>query len=216
MKTTNFKLDLMIPNQANKDVVFNESLLTIDNFLSITINGFIDNIPANLVSGEKYIISDGRYKNHICYKTHDAKEIQYFLPNNGMLFFLIEDLTFLLYFGNTWKEVQLGLGDNATPVTNFTPINETFEAENKPYLYLYLNTNATISLEQIKLPETTIIIKQCYNASYSLIWPDNILWENKEPYKVTPSANNIDIVKLYRLPEGTHFIGKIIGQNFQF
>jgi hypothetical protein len=43
MKTTNFNMELMVPNQVNKDVIFNESLLTIDNFLGITLNGFMDN-----------------------------------------------------------------------------------------------------------------------------------------------------------------------------
>lgn len=99
-------MDLMIPNQANKDVVFNESLLVIDNFLNLTINGFSDIIPDNLKSGEKYIITNGEHKDHICYKTHESKNIEYFIPSPGTLFFLIETHDFMLYNGNDWEKIQ--------------------------------------------------------------------------------------------------------------
>jgi len=34
MKTTNFCMDLMVPSQLNKDIVFNEALLKIDSFMN--------------------------------------------------------------------------------------------------------------------------------------------------------------------------------------
>jgi hypothetical protein len=60
------------------------------------------------------------------------------------------------------------------------------------------------------------MIKQCYNSSKALIWPDNILWQNKALHQMTQTPNATDIVKLYRLPETTHFLGTVVAQNFQF
>ena len=57
MQTTNFNIDLMIPNQINKDVIFNESLITIDEFLKFTIDGFIDSKDEQIEIGKKYIIT---------------------------------------------------------------------------------------------------------------------------------------------------------------
>ena len=65
MKTTCFNMDLMVPNQINKDVIFNESLLKIDNFLNSTVNGFIEDIPDNPGIGEKYIITSGKYTDSV-------------------------------------------------------------------------------------------------------------------------------------------------------
>ena len=206
-------MDLMVPNQVNKDVVFNESLLTIDNFLGSTLNGFIDNVPENLTAGEKYIITIGDHKNHICYKAHESKGITYFIPQKGALFFLLENRNFVLYNGDTWEYIQLNSSGN----NDFTTIDDIFNVPNHiQHLYLYLNNDTTLNFEQVTIPEITIIIKQCYNASKNLIWPDNILWQNKIPHKITQTPNATDIIKLYRLPKTTHFLGTITGQNFQF
>lgn len=224
MKTTCFNMDLMVPNQINKDVVFNESLLKIDSFLNSTVNGFIEDIPDNLEIGEKYIITSGKYTDHICYMSHESKGVQYFLPKQGMLVFSLKTHNFLLYISNQWQEIQLNSYNEsnaniAIPSIdkNFTDINELFEAPaDKSYLYLYLNGNTTLGFEQITIPELTIMIKQCYNASYALTWPENIIWENKAPHTMTKAPNATDLIKLYQLPETKHFLGKIIAQNYQF
>ncbi|MDP5083416.1 MAG: DUF2793 domain-containing protein [Rickettsiaceae bacterium] len=202
--------------------MFNESLLTIDNFLGISLNGFMNNAPKELTNGEKYIITNGEYKNHICYIAHESKGVSYFLPQKGALFFLLEKRNFILYNGANWEEIQFNSSEQEIAVTpsvskNFTGIDDTFDAPNHTaYLYLYLNSNTTLKFEQVEMPEITIMIKQCYNASMSLIWPDNILWQNKSPHQMTQTPNATDIIKLYRLPETTHFLGVVIAQNFQF
>ena len=222
MKTTCFSMDLMVPGQINKDVTFNESLLKIDSFLNFTVNGFIEDIPDNLAIGEKYIISTGEYTDHICYMSHESKGTQYFLPTQGMLVFSLKSHNFLLYIDNQWQEIQLNNESNKNVSIpsidkNFTGINEVFEAPaDKLYLYLYLNGDATLGFEQVAIPELTIMIKQCYDASCALTWPENILWEDKAPHIMTKTPNVTDLIKLYRLPETTHFLGKIIAQNYQF
>lgn len=229
MKTNHFDMDLMVPNQPNKDIVFNEALLTIDNFLGITVDGILTSTPDEIVVGTKYIITNGDYRNCICYRTQESKATEYYHPQNGALFFSLESHNFMLYNNNSWEEIQLNSGGGtpfytaqaataaSTTETNFTGTNDEFIAtENKPYFYLYLNNNSTMNFDQITLSEITIIIKQCHNASYTITWPYNILWENRTPHVITGTPNATDIIKLYRLPETTHFLGKIIAQNFQF
>lgn len=224
MKTTCFNMDLMVPNQINKDVIFNESLLKIDSFLNFTVNGFIEDIPDNLGIGEKYIITSGKYIDHICYISHESKGVQYFLPKQGMLVFSLKTHNFLLYINNQWQEIQLNSNNESNENIaipnidkNFTGINELFEAPaDKSYLYLYLKGDTTLGFEQTAIPELTIMIKQCYDASYTLTWPENILWEDKTPHLMSKTPNATDLIKLYQLPETTHFLGKIIAQNYQF
>ena len=211
----------MVPGQINKDVIFNESLLKIDSFLNCTINGFIKDIPNNLEISEKYIITTGKYADHICYMSHESKGIQYFLPKYGMLVFSLKNHNFLVYIDNRWQKIQLNGNNKKSPIPiidrSFTSINEVFEAPaNKSYLYLYLSSDTILNFQQVAVPEITIMIKQCYDTSHTLTWPENILWGNNTPYTITTTPNATDLIKLYRLPETSHFLGKIIAQNYQF
>jgi hypothetical protein len=229
MKTNRLYMDLMVPNQPNKDVIFNEALLRIDSFLNIAINGVLTEEPTELTVGAKYVIIDGNYRNCICFRTQTAKAIEYIYPQNGSLVFSLESRDFMLFYNGNWEEIRFnptgaaafdrtyaGRG-SPTVDTNFTGTNGEFIATgNKPYFYLYLNSNSSLNFDQVTLSEITIIIKQCYNSVHSLTWPYNILWENRTPHRITTTPNATDLVKLYRLPETTHFLGKVIAQNFQF
>ena len=104
MQTTNFNIDLMIPNQINKDVIFNKSLITIDEFLKFTIDGFIDSKDAQIEIGKKYIITGEEDKDYICYMS--TPQIKKTLkPKYGMLLFSIPESSFLLYKNNQWKKL---------------------------------------------------------------------------------------------------------------
>ncbi|MDC0865146.1 hypothetical protein OAP56_04295, partial [Rickettsiaceae bacterium] len=168
--------------------------------------------------GKKYIITGEEGRNHIYYMS-STQEKYTTSPQNGMLLFSIPNNNFLLYENDGWREIQIGGGNNTLPVVdqNFTSINESFEIPNdKPNLYLYLNGDTTISLGQINIPEITILIKQCYNSSYTLTWPDNILWENQSPHVMANTHNLMEVVKLFKLPESDHFLGKIASKNHKF
>ena len=82
MKTTNFSMDLMIPSQLNKDITFNEALLKIDSFMSLSVINFIDQKPEHLKNGEKFIISNGEHKNK--YATNLSNLRQYFYTSQRL------------------------------------------------------------------------------------------------------------------------------------
>ena len=94
MKTNNFAINLMIPGQAEKDVIFNESMLLIDQFLNNSVNGFTPDIPESLKIGEKLIISDGKRKNQICFLSHDSKEIEFLKAKDNTIVFAKEQKCF--------------------------------------------------------------------------------------------------------------------------
>jgi hypothetical protein len=47
----------------------------------------MDNASKELTHGEKYIITNGEHKNHICYKAHEAKGVSYFTHPKERCFF---------------------------------------------------------------------------------------------------------------------------------
>lgn len=240
MKTVNFNMDLMVPSQVNKDVIFNESLLMIDCFMQMSVVNFTDSTPENIEVGQKYIITDGDYVNHICYLSYSSKEVEYLKPQNGMIIFIVENNHFVIYNGQQWEPVILNessssYSSNSSSSSSYSSssnssssfpkiVDNKFTAidgitrirENKSNFYLYLSNDAELNLDEIQTAEITFVIKQSANATHSLQWPNNILWENKEPHEMTRTINSTDLIKLYRLPESNHFLGKIIAQNFQF
>jgi len=66
-KTQNYAINMIQPMQLHKEVVLNESLISIDNFLKMTVEGFVTFIPDDKQSGLKYIIKTEPYINQICY-----------------------------------------------------------------------------------------------------------------------------------------------------
>jgi hypothetical protein len=216
MKTTNFSMDLMVPSQLGKDIVFNESLLKIDSFMNCSVSDFIDHKPEQLNMGEKFIISNGEHKNKICYKPLESKTVLLHEPKLGMLVFVIRGNFFLIFSNNGWEKVAISGARSLEPILDrFIDMDKKFLlSPMHSYHYLYLNTDTEICIEQKMQPEISIIIKQSANGTFNIKWPDFILWEQKHLHIMTPSQNSMDLIKLYQLPESKHLFGKIIAQNF--
>lgn len=214
MKTNNFAIDLMVPGQIEKDIIFNESILLIDQFLNNSVNGFIKDVPDSLEVGEKFIILNGDKKNHICFLSHNSKSIEFLTPSDNTVVFSKEQKCFFLFDKDNW--IKINTGSSQVPM-NFTGISESYTVPvDIANHYLYLSEDCAITLTKTTLPEITTIIKQNANSAKTLNWPDNILWENNSAHIMTTTTNRFDIVKLFRLPESNHFLGKIVSQNHKF
>ena len=203
----------MIPGQAEKDITFNESILLIDQFLNNSVNGLVEELPESLKVGDKFIITKGDRKNQICFLSHESREKEYLIPCENSVIFSRQQKSFFLFYENKWTIV--GASQEKIP-SNFIGASKEYKISNdSSYHYLYLSDNTTINLDGIELPEI-IIIKQNENDPKTLKWSWNILWENQLAHVITQTKNRFDIVKLFRLPESNHFLGKIISQNFKF
>ena len=229
-KTNNFKINLMLPDQAQKDIVFNESMILIDQFLKNTIDGFKDKMPDSISIGEKFIIKNGDNKNKICFLSHDSKQIALLDPTQNTLVFVKEEQCFFIFDHNNWTQVNLSgtttstKNDQSTKPTlhalpnNFTGIEKEYNLPlDMANHYLYLSNNCIVKLVgDAKISEITILIKQHWQKVSNITWPSNILWENQKKHIITQTKNTMDIVKIFYLPESQHFLGKIISQNHTY
>lgn len=233
MKTHNFKLDLMVPMQTDKEVIFNESLSILDNFCNTSVVSFASELPAKISPDQKYILDSGSNKNSICFCVDESKDWQFLKPFQGMVIFIQKNNNFFIFEQDTWRTLNLSASNassntNTSTSTNILPnlvsdtkhfkgINKKFEPTNdSEHFYLYLDGECMINLENVKLRQLTMIIKQNFQTSFKMSWSSNILWSNKTPHVVTPTPNSIDVIKLYRLIETSHFIGEVVGQNYKF
>jgi hypothetical protein len=211
MKTHNLKLDLMVPMQINKDVIFNEALLKLDIFSNIGVLGFLNQIPERMQDGEKYIISHGEYMHYICYQDVQTKQPSLHKPSMGQVIFMLCEQSFYYFDEYQWRQVT------SYRAPKFAGIKSeyTLPSDNQ-YHYLYMDGDANVAIGQSIYQEITIIIKQSHENSYQLAWSKNILWENDQAHELSGICNAIDIVKLYRLPETEHFLAKTVSRGLKF
>ena len=157
MKTNSLALDLMVPGQDHKDIVFNESILVIDQFINNTVNNFVEAVPEGIEIGERFIITGEERTNQICFLLHESRDIQFITPKAGMVIFLTSQLCFFLFNGEGWVKIKTC---SQIP-ENFSGIDGEHAIQNDVAThYLYLSANSTIALPAITASESTFIIKQ--------------------------------------------------------
>lgn len=227
MKTHNYMLDLMRPNQMNKDILFNETIIKIDNFLNMSIDDFVDQIPKKSNERKIYIISSGAEKNNIYYTNYDNRTYHIIKAQEGMCFFVVSKQRFYLFTKNGWiAVVESSLGSSAPNLSSALEqeVQEKFFAlageseissKNITQCY-YLDNNSLLNLGKNTPAHFTVIIKQNATKSRSLLWSTNIIWQEKTPHNMSATLNAIDMISFYKLPESEHFIGHIIAQNYQY
>jgi hypothetical protein len=212
MKTHNYNIDLITPMQIDKDIVFNEALLMLDNFCNSTVVSFIATLPSVPAIGKKYILSAGENIGRICYCSNLSKGWQLLAPQDDMVMFVHKENNFFIFEQNGWKSIDI-LQNNAASQKAFIGIDTHFVVPRyQKSLYLYLNNNCTINFTESQ--EVTLILKQNTNSIYQLSYSNNIRWKDKVPHKMTENINAIDIIKFYPLIETNDLLAEIIGQNY--
>lgn len=221
MQTENLSLELMVPNQINKDQTFNEAMLKLDQFCHMSINNElssedIDN--ENLVDvGKKYLIINGEHQNKICYRPSESKPNMFHKPIDGMVMFNQARNYFMHYQQDEWKQCGDSNNEEREALSkNFTEIYDQYALPvNLPTHYLYMTGDVEISLDNNNMQSLTLIIKQAYDNNYNLTWPCNILWNNGESQTLCPERNSMLIVQIFKLPDSDHFLG-ILNQNYNY
>lgn len=224
MKTNYFNLDLMVPNQANKDIVYNESIFKIDTFLNLSVTSFIEQKPAQLEPLQKYVISTGPDKNKICYSKGPTGIIELFTPYEGMILYFLKENSFFIFSKDTWSQTSQTVSASGLQAQPSSPVEIAFTGISKKFTppsnqdicYLYMDGESEIDMFNSKNILLTFVIKQHYQNTYGIKWSSNILWPQKNPHIMTAIPNSMDIVKLYKLPETNNFLAEIINQNYQY
>lgn len=212
MKTPNLSLDLFTPHQTNKEVLLNESLLTMDQLLTNSVQGLIredDLAGLDVQDNVRYIITEGEHQHHIALYINITSGWQFIMPQNGMTLF-IQNAHKWFYFKDSWHPVvEVGGIDfeNANGDLLIAPDTST--------KYYYLTDNTDIAFTPNHVDAFTLIIKQNDTALFDVNWHANILWNNGSPH-ITQTLNRIDVFRFIPLPETGHILAEIIGQNYQY
>ncbi|MFK7967917.1 MAG: hypothetical protein AB8B68_01975 [Rickettsiaceae bacterium] len=218
MKTNNYQFDLMYQGQDHKDIVYNETILKLDANLNLCIEAFIENPPEDIVHGQRFIITSGESENRICYFAHKTKGVQYIVPHENMIVYIVKDNCFVRFSENNWQKIiSISSAESISSVSKFTGIKDKFTLpDTGDCHYLYLEDNCTITFDNVDISSFAIIVKQHYEQVFEIKWPENILWPNKKPKQITAISNSIDFFKFYRIPESQHFLADLVKQNYQY
>ena len=108
MKKTNFlDINLMVPWQNNKEIVFNEAMLKLDAFsFHIAVDEIVSSAPDEVDTASRYIISNGENKNSICYSLSKAKDWKFLKPKNNMIAFVKSESAFFIFLGS-WTRMLI-------------------------------------------------------------------------------------------------------------
>ncbi len=233
---TRYGINLMVPNQNDKETLFNQSVNIIDSFINFYAQKIVTQIPTSLKAGEKYIVSGADGKGKISYCLIGSNRVETIDAPEGIICFVKEENHFYISENKVWKKLNISASGDAPATNNVASSvttklasdivvqSEKFFGIDKKYelpvdaknLYLYMNNDCELNFEKIQTREFVVIIKQNWQRTFNLIWPHNVLWADKQTHKLTQQANAVDIVRFYRLIETQHFIAEVIGQNYQF
>ncbi len=208
MKTQHLKMDLIMPEQINKEVFFNENLCILDSFSNISVHSFVPAINEDCKKNTKYIIAEGVSKNKIAFCPSQNKNWKFIDPAEGMILFCYE-LKQLVYFdGDEWVFVDES--------RNFT--REVGDAQchfesargvllvTKALSYIYLDDDCELVIESPNDAVVEIIIKQNHQNIFNIKFSSNILWASSTQYQPPTSPNAINYLRFIRLPETCHYL----------
>lgn len=217
MKTNNLSLELMVPSQINKDIIYNEAILKLDDFSNLSICDFINTYPNQLDPGIKYIIRNGDDQNKICYRSHESKPIMLHEPRDGMVIYMISQGKFLFYSKDEWRECLDNQPQTLSKSNNFSGVyGQHTLPPNTQNHYLYLSEDTEITAQNLQFETINLIIKQSHSVANNLTWSSNILWNNKQAPTPKPAQNSLSFFQLYALPETDHYFGIVLGENFNY
>lgn len=211
MKTKNYSLDLLLPEEINKEVFLNENIAKIDTFLNMSISDFVLSPPAEDMKSNLFIITAGDNKNKILYSLTESSPWEYMDPIKNMIIYLISHNSFYLYNGTDW--------DILSSLSNTVP--ETFSGSDEEVIikkqtnYYYLTQNTKFCIKDYKFTTIDFLLKQNAESIFEVEFDVPILWKDDE-YISSRVVNNFDYIRLLNLPETDHFFGEIVKSNFSY
>jgi len=227
MLTNNYGLDLMLPSQTNKDVVFNEAITKIDSFCNFAVNSFEGNIPSSLNVGAMHIICEGDHAMSICYCPSEAAGWKIQKPKKGMVFFVRSENKLFYFNGAQWEAVKASEGDLSmiqtvgvgyefiAPKTSSLAGHVNVLA-GQCKLWLYMSGDGKLDLGSATTNTLTVIIKQNHQKGCSLEFGGNILWKDKKPFQIFQKVNAMDIIRFHKISETDHWIAEVVGQGYEY
>ena len=221
MLTNNYGFDLMMPAQANKDVVFNEAITKLDAFCNFSINSFEGNIPYALTPGAMHIVREGDYAMSICYCSSEAAGWKIQRPKKGMMFFVRSENNHFYFDGDKWEAVVAEGGVDMLPIESIAPKTTIFNGnvnvpEGRSQMWLYMAADGKLDLNSATTNTLTVIIKQNHQTPCNIVFLGNVLWKDKKLFQVTQKINAMDIIRFHKISETDHWIAEVVGQGYEY
>ena len=228
MLTNNYGFDLMIPSQANKDVVFNEAITKLDSFCNFSIDSFENNVPHMLNPGSMHIICDGTYAMSICYCPSEAAGWKIQKPKKGMVFFVRSENKLFYFDGRKWDAVatssavalstpgSVSSGDEFVAPKTTGLAGHVNVPAGQSKMWLYMSGDGKLDLGSATTNMLTIIIKQNYQKPCNIEFIGNILWKDKKHFQLSQKPNVFDIIRFHKISETDHWIPEVVGQGFEY
>lgn len=228
MKTNNFQLELMKPSQQNKEVFFNETIGIIDSFIMNSVMDFVDKEPDGEFKNLKFIITEGEYKNHICFSPFSSRGWSYMPPSIGMVYFCIALRSFVFFDGEAWQiyrpdtsaasgSISIDTGTSISKISErrFVSAAGAISIRTKCN-FLYIQDNIILNIDASSEDVFDIVIKQNHEKIYELNFDIPILWAANIPYRVSQGHNLMDHIRLVKLPETDHYLGAVIQCGYKY
>ena len=215
MKTKNLELDLILPDQENKEVFLNENISTIDSFTNISVKAFIDGAPLDAYKNYKFIMTSGEHRNKICYANFEDKPWSYMQPKQGMVIFCQDLEQFFFFNGDIWKKI----GNSEAEATVVGPRFEGAMGEfviKKKFGYYYLSGDVNFVISRFQGNEIELVIKQNWERVHEINFDVRVLWSETTEYKGSRTPNLMDHIRLIKIPETEHFLGQIIHKGYRY
>ena len=191
MKTNFYDINMMLPSQINKEIIFNEAILKLDGFANCCINGFTDHEPEDYTYGDKYIMSQGENKNNICYILAPSHQWHILKPQKGMHVFLQSAMEIYVFNGNDW------LALNRLSSYIISAQGQVQLAPNTTHAALTLQEDTQVDLTQVLTSKVSIVIKQHTQKIYQLTWSDNIIWP-QDYVLSTLAPEQVQVIDFYQ------------------
>ncbi len=225
MHTNNFHLQLMKPSQQNKEVFFNETIGVIDSFVVNSITDFVNKEPSDEFKNQKFIMLEGIYKNHICFSPFPSRKWSYMPPAFGMIYFVLALKNFVFFDGENWQTCNQAIESYAAGGSYEARREDRHErfagvvgeiTLKTQYNFLYLQENTKLMLDPMTVSIFDIVIKQNFEKLYEVSFDVPILWGSNLPYRASAESNNMDYIRLIKLPETEHYLGEIVQYGYKY
>ena len=208
MLTPFLNLELMRQNQIGKEIIFNNTILQLEQFASQMVLDFIEHPYDSMKPGMYIVLAEtSPYHNHLVYVF--SNKLKYFQAKEHMILFVNQENSFFKFFNNEWTQTHVGIKQDTELLSSelkYIGIKDQYYIpDGVNMLYLYIDDNVTIHLDpNLSSHRLIILIKQNYQKKMKVSWSSNVVFNMPEL-----DRSKIILLELFKIPEEKKYFAYI-------